>query len=187
MDKYYVMTQARNYDDFYTGGNFESARALASEGDYQEYYPMDDSVSKAFAGNLLKCPEFLIFEQFPELIKDFDADGFELVPVKVKCDADVFEIYHLVNFPEPIECFDAKNSVFDEILLSIHGLEKLVLDEEKLSNIPESKKQFFCMKESKKIKLVSEKFKDHLIESYKARFGLKLRDIAFIPVSEYKG
>lgn len=187
MDKYYVMTQARNYDDFYTGGNFESARALASEGDYQEYYPMDDSVSKAFVGNLLKCPEFLFYEKFAELIKDFDADGFELVPVKVKCDADVFEVYHLVEFPEPVECLDRENSEYRKITLMIHGLKKLVLDEEKLKNIPESKKQFFCMKESEEIKLVSEKFKDHLIESYKSRFGLKLRDIAFIPVSEYQG
>lgn len=184
-DNYFVIVQDDNYDDFYTSGNAQRARELAKSGRFQEFYPIDDNVSEPYIGELLKAPDFLVFEEFPLLLKGIDASGFDLIPVKVKSD-NGFEDYYLIDFKEYISCFDKENSEFDSITLSVHGLKKLVLDEEILKNTPEDKRQFFCLKESSDIKIASKEFVDHIKRVYKEVFDMDLEGFKFIPVSEYK-
>lgn len=184
-DEYFVVTQDDDYDDFYSAGGAKKAIELASLGKRLEYYPIDDNVTEPYIGELLKAPESLVFGEFVELIEGIEIDGVEFIPVNVKSE-DGFEEYFLVNFTDPVSVFDPNESEYESITLSIHGIRKLVFNRESIDKLPKEKLHLFCMKESKGIMIVSEKFKNHIVKVYKSKYGMELGGFKFIPVSEYK-
>ena len=115
------------------------------------------------------------------LFKRMPIHGLQLVPAEIRDNNDeIFKAYWVANIYQKIASFNETHSVFSKVspLGSWRGITKVVLDREKLSQIPLEKRLVYVAKESMLFQLYHQSIVD-VINS------VKPKGFVFVPIEEW--
>jgi hypothetical protein len=124
-------------------------------------------------------PDPVIATRLKEALELLKLHGVQLLPADVTVKSDDVRRYWLLRIHNEIACMDPQRSVctyFDNG--SVLGIDKLVLDEQVLREIPLEQRLVFCLAESSSVSLFHQSIVDLML-------ALKPEGLRFIRVDQW--
>lgn len=123
---------------------------------------------------------------FYDVFENLTGSNFTVIPSQL-CYLGEYDDYYLLHFHKTFKTVDLDKSEIENIGESLTGIKKLVLSEEKLSQIDDSDKIIFALEESPDIFIFHESIVKQIQDILSKRLkNIEIDDFEFIPIEQFQ-
>lgn len=186
-NEYYVVDMDRGCASFFTGSKYPEKRVRLEDLEPINYFESPPETGDPLTGPLMlggSC--YLISRSIFKAINSFENDGVQFLPVKVHVEEGETLDYFALNFYEERPWLDLSKSIYEDEDLTLHGIEKLVFDDELMAKVEEKDRLIFVLEACPNLLIFHKRVVDSIVEFYKNVYDDTVDGIKFTLVSEYQ-
>lgn len=184
-DEYYVLEIDRDTAHCITENRIPDNRIDLNNTPVIEYFINPNEGGRAITGPLMMGgPRYLIQKPIYKAIGKYEHDGVQFLPVILHKKEKKLNHY-LVNFYKEMPWIDLEKSVYEDLDLTLHGVEKLVLNREVVESVPKENRMIFSPEECPDLFICHRDVVESIFAFYRDFYDDNPDGIKFTKLSEF--